>query len=1727
MGNKFKRTIMRMKTNLGFILFLPRLESKNSFWVVLLMCLSTSYLLCGQATVSIGAEQPIANEAGLVDGEFTIRVSGAPTLATSLQVFLSVDPSSTADAGTDYNALPLVVDVPLVFPTGAGQIVIPLSVINDALVEVDEVVRWVIDPNANYNISPTDSFADIEILNDDVGLISVIPLIPEGDEEGSNFARFRITASNPNATGATVTIAFVLTGSAIDGTDYTQTGLFTLPSNGSTVLRNITITPIDDGLTEGTETVTLTLTGTDNALFTIDSPDEATVTILDNDYTATITASDSSAAENTPANATGTFTVDLGNVNNTGAPIVVNFLRTGSTANHIDDYDNIGLSVSVAPGEQTADIIITPVDDAFVESAETVTLVLQPGTAYDLGATVASTTATIIIADNDAPGFIVTQTGGGLQTSEPNLVDTFTVVLTSAPVSAVVLNVVSDTPTEATVSSPSLTFTAANFDTPQIITVTGEDDAVVDGDQNYIVTVSIDAAASDDAFDALPDEVVNGVNLDDEVAGFTVSQTGGGTATSEPNITDTFTVVLSGGPTSNVVLDVTSSDLGEATVAPAVLTFTPTNFAVPQTVTITGVDDTVVDGPQPYVVSVSIDAAASDDTYDGLPNAIVNATNADDDLFEVSLLVTDSDASEETPATNTGTFTISLDQVNNTGNPIVVNFNKSGSATDPADYQAIGSNVSIADGNQTNTIIINPVDDALVEPSETVVVSLSSGAAYTLGTTTTGTITIADNDLPTAIITATDANAAEATPSSATGLFTVDLGVPNTTGSPITVSYAIQTGLGNAINGTDYTTIGTSLTIPTGQRTGTISIVPTDDAIQEQTEVIVLTLLSGANYNLGALPTRTATVQLQDNDQASLTINNVSENEDVSSGEMVFTVSLDLAVDGGTTVPFSFSDGAATGGGIDYEGIPGNLVFSGTANETNTITVALIDDSILEQTEDFTVQLGLPSNGVIRNNGGTATGTINDDDNCAPAPILDASVPTTFCDVIDISLNSYTSTAPPAGTTLVWSTLSNPLNENAYLSPAQVANPPNDGSFYGFFLDNNGTPNDFSDDCASGTIEVELTLNESPTIDSIVNNDLCGSGPVVLSATASGSATLRWYSVPVGGMSISTGATFTTPGINTTTSYYVEAEENGCVSERTEVVATIGVQTPAGVPSNTSLCSIAINGPTGLDLDSRLSGEGTGVWSITTDPSNTLNIGSGNTVDFEGLPDGNYVFTFTTTGSTAPCQELSVDLVISVSDCETDEDGDGLLGGEEALLGTDPINPDTDGDGINDGDEVGDDVTNPLDEDNDGLIDALESDILDADNDGVNDQQDPANANPCIPDNSVGLCDTDGDGISDGDEEASGSDPFDACDPNLTPDCNPSPIDLQLTKIVDNPDAVIGDAIVFTVTVTNLSDSKVKSIKIDEIITTGFEYVSHVTSSADDMYDPLLGVWDILEMDSFGNASLEITVVLIEGDDYTNTASLVESFPIDDNPNNDVATVIFEVDIPEGVDLVVEKTAMPDVALVNEEVIYKITVTNESDSDVVSQIIIKDEFDENSSDFEFVSFSPDIGTFDDTVMEWTIPELAIGEVATLLVTIKVLEIGSITNTASLVRSSPRDSDPTNNQETVIVEVTEKTPVSPGFLYNQFSPNGNGQNEILRINLTDPATGIDVSISYSIIIFDRYGGKIFETKKVNDGDVWDGMWEGKEAPKGTYFYILTYSINGGEETMEKGWIQLIR
>ena len=110
-----------------------------------------------------------------------------------------------------------------------------------------------------------------------------------------------------------------------------------------------------------------------------------------------------------------------------------------------------------------------------------------------------------------------------------------------------------------------MTFTTANWDTPQTVTVTGQDDDIIDGSQTATITMAIDAASTADEFDAVGDETIDVDNTDNDVAGMTVSALAG-SGTTEAGGTDSFTVVLDAEPSSNVVIDVTSDDTGEVTV---------------------------------------------------------------------------------------------------------------------------------------------------------------------------------------------------------------------------------------------------------------------------------------------------------------------------------------------------------------------------------------------------------------------------------------------------------------------------------------------------------------------------------------------------------------------------------------------------------------------------------------------------------------------------------------------------------------------------------------------------------------------------------------------------------------------------------------------------------------------------------------------------------------------------------------------------------------------------------------------------------------------------------------------------------------------------------------------------------------------------------------------------------------------------------------------------------
>ncbi len=322
--------------------------------------------------------------------------------------------------------------------------------------------------------------------------------------------------------------------------------------------------------------------------------------------------------------------------------------------------------------------------------------------------------------DNDVAGIVVTPTSG-LVTTEAGGTATFTVALTSVPTSNVTVGLSSSDLTEGTVSPASLTFTAADALTPKTVTVTGVDDGVADGAIAYTI-VTAPAASGDSGYSGRDAADVSVTNTDDDVAGIVVTPTSG-LVTTEVGGTATFTVALTSVPTSNVTIGLSSSDLTEGTVAPASLTFTPADALTPKTVTVTGVDDTAVDGSVAYTV-VTAPAVSGDSTYSGRDAADVSATNTDNDV--AGIVVAPTGGLVTTEAGGTATFTVALrstpaanvtiglsssDLTEGTVSPASLTFTPA-DALIPKTVTVTGADDVLSDGNVAYTIVTAPAVSA-------------------------------------------------------------------------------------------------------------------------------------------------------------------------------------------------------------------------------------------------------------------------------------------------------------------------------------------------------------------------------------------------------------------------------------------------------------------------------------------------------------------------------------------------------------------------------------------------------------------------------------------------------------------------------------------------------------------------------------------------------------------------------------------------------------------------------------------------------------------------------------------------------------------------------------------------------------------------------------------------------------------------------------------------------
>ncbi len=188
---------------------------------------------------------------------------------------------------------------------------------------------------------------------------------------------------------------------------------------------------------------------------------------------------------------------------------------------------------------------------------------------------------------------------------------------------------------------------------------------------------------------------------------------------------------------------------------------------------------------------------------------------------------------------NNGVFTVT--RSGSTANALTVCYSLVGTATYPTDYLATGLSVIIPAGAVSAPILIEPIDDTVLELDETVIFQLAPAATYALGAATEGTVTLQDNEIPQVRIVATQPAISEN--GDEIGVFTFTRA--NQLSSAINVNITIS---GTATNGTDYPSLPSTVTIPAGQLSATVTIHATADSLTEPEETIILGLAPGTDY---------------------------------------------------------------------------------------------------------------------------------------------------------------------------------------------------------------------------------------------------------------------------------------------------------------------------------------------------------------------------------------------------------------------------------------------------------------------------------------------------------------------------------------------------------------------------------------------------------------------------------------------------------------------------------------------------------------------------------------------------------------------------------------------------------------------------------------------------------------------------------------------------------------
>jgi large repetitive protein len=284
----------------------------------------------------------------------------------------------------------------------------------------------------------------------------------------------------------------------------------------------------------------------------------------------------------------------------------------------------------------------------------------------------------------------------------------------------------------------------------------------------------------------------------------------------------------------------------------------------------------------------------------------------------------------------------------------------------------------------------------------------------------------------------------------------------------------------------------------------------------------------------------------------------------------------------------------------------------------------------------------------------------------------------------------------------------------------------------------------------------------------------------------------------------------------------------------------------------------------------------------------------------------------------------------------------------------------------------------------------------------------------------------------------------------------PPHADLAIVKTVDVARPDVGDADSFTITLTNNGSATATHVAVTDQLPAGLTYTDSTASQGS--YDDTSGVWTVGTLASGASATLTIDVTVDASNDYSNVATVTASDQYDPDPDNNTDSADLSTRVA---DIAVTKTPSNPTPAVGAAVTFTITVTNNG-PDPATQIVIHDAL---PAGLTYISSSPDQGAYDPATKDWTLGGLADGDNTQMTITARVIDSGTITNTAAVSHLLQRDPVAANDSDTASVDAPPAADLSLTKGVDNDMPD-KGTNVTFTLSIVnhgpDGATGIVVN-----------------------------------------------------------------